>query len=55
MIYLCRKCRRFLANIKTEKNLYLKGKSIIVQGEGIEITCKCGEKTLISLANNKKE
>lgn len=55
MVYLCKKCRRFLANIKTEKNLYLKGKSIIVQEGEIEITCKCGEKTLIGLANNKKE
>lgn len=43
MIHRCKKCNRFLAKIRSENLMTLKGKSIEFADDKIKIKCKCGE------------
>lgn len=55
MIYRCRKCNRFIANIKDEKDMQLKGRSITVADGYYVIKCKCGTDNVIKpIENNDK-
>nr|WP_241635625.1 hypothetical protein [Fusobacterium gastrosuis] len=49
MIYKCKKCKKFLANIRSQNLMTLKGKSIEFTEDSIIIKCKCGEENIIKL------
>lgn len=49
MIYKCDKCKRFLAKIRAENLMTLKGKSIEFADDKIIVKCKCGEEKEIIL------